>query len=139
MIEFTEEMREAIENNLANKTPAVLVTASLQGDPNVGFKGSLMAYDGQSLAYWERSRRRILEHIEENPKVVVLYRDAERRLAWRFFGEAEIHRDDDVREQVMARVVQPELDRDPEREGVAVIINVERITTLGGQVLQQRD
>ena len=139
MIEFTEEMREAIDNNLANKTPAVLVTASLQGDPNVGFKGSLMAYDGQSLAYWERSRRRILEHIEENPKVVVLYRDAERRLAWRFFGEAEIHRDDDVREQVMARVVQPELDRDPEREGVAVIINVERITTLGGQVLQQRD
>ena len=34
-----------------------------------------MAFDDSHLAYWERSRRTILEHIEENPKVVVMYRD----------------------------------------------------------------
>ena len=105
----------------------------------MGLKGSMMAFDHETLAYWERSQRRILEHIEENPHVVVFYRDPKARLQWRFYGEAEIIRDGPVREQVMARVVQRELDRDPERQGLAVLIKVERVTNLGAEILQQRD
>ena len=138
MIQFTEEMQEAINNALANGTPCIVATASSDGDPNVGFKGSVMALDDSHLAYWERSRRTILEHIEENPKVVVMYRDPATRLAWRFYGDATVHRDGSVRDQVMARVVQPELDRDPEREGFAIVIDVTRITTLGADVLQEK-
>ena len=138
MIQFTEEMQEAINNALSNGTPCIVATASSDGDPNVGFKGSVMALDDSRLAYWERSRRTILEHIEENPKVVVMYRDPATRLAWRFYGDAIVHRDGSVRDQVMARVVQPELDRDPEREGFAIVIDVARITTLGADVLQEK-
>ena len=138
MIEFTDEMREAIDNALANGTPCIVGTASAGGDPNLGFKGSVMALDCSRLAYWERSRRTILEHIEENHKVVVMYRDPATRLAWRLYGDATVHRDGFVRDEVMARVVQPELDRDPEREGFAVVIDVERITTLGADVVQER-
>ena len=32
-----------------------------------------------------------------------------------------------------------ELDRDPERLGVAVLIKIDKITELSGEVLQQRD
>ena len=39
----------------------------------------------------------------------------------------------------MARTVQAELDRDPERLGVAVLVRVDKITELSGNVLQQRD
>jgi phosphoenolpyruvate synthase/pyruvate phosphate dikinase len=138
MIEFTDEMHEAIDNALANGTPCIVGTASAGGDPNLGFKGSVMALDGSRLAYWERSMRTILEHIEENPKVVVMYRDPARRLAWRLYGDVTVHRDGSVRDEVMARVVQPELDRDPERQGFAVVIDVERITTLGADVVQER-
>ena len=138
MIQFTEEMREAINNALSNGTPCIVATASSAGEPNLGFKGSVMALDDSRLAYWERSRRTILEHIEENPKVVVMYRDPATRQAWRFYGDATVHRDGSVREEVMARVVQPELDRDPEREGLAIVIDVERITTLGADVVQER-
>ncbi len=138
MIEFTDEMREAIDNALANGTPCIVGTASAGGDPNLGFKGSVMALDGSRLAYWERSMRTILEHIEENPKVVVMYRDPARRLAWRLYGDVTVYRDGSVRDEVMARVVQPELDRDPERQGFAVVIDVERITTLGADVVQER-
>ncbi len=138
MIEFTDEMCEAIDNALANGTPCIVGTASAGGDPNLGFKGSVMALDGSRLAYWERSMRTILEHIEENPKVVVMYRDPARRLAWRFYGDVTVHRDGSARDEVMARVVQPELDRDPERQGFAVVIDVERITTLGADVVQER-
>jgi hypothetical protein len=39
----------------------------------------------------------------------------------------------------MARVVQPELDRDPERQGVAIVIRVNKILLGNGDILQQRD
>jgi hypothetical protein len=39
----------------------------------------------------------------------------------------------------MARVVQPELDRDPERQGIAVVIRVNKILAGNGDVIQQRD
>ena len=39
----------------------------------------------------------------------------------------------------MDRCVQAELDRDPERLGVAVLIKIEKITELSGEVLQQAD
>jgi hypothetical protein len=39
---------------------------------------------------------------------------------------------------VMARTVKPELDRDPERQGVAVVIRVNKILLNSGEALQQR-
>jgi hypothetical protein len=38
----------------------------------------------------------------------------------------------------MARTVKDEIDKDPERKGAAVIIRVDRVTNLAGQVLQSR-
>ena len=41
-------------------------------------------------------------------------------------------------EQGMARTVKEELDKDPERKGIIVQIHVDKITNMGGQVLQSR-
>jgi hypothetical protein len=38
----------------------------------------------------------------------------------------------------MARTVADELDKDPERKGAAVVIRVDKVSNLGGQVLQSR-
>jgi hypothetical protein len=38
----------------------------------------------------------------------------------------------------MAKVVKPELEKDPERTGLAVVIRVDRVTSLSGQALQTR-
>ena len=71
MITLTQEMRERINNALANRTPCILATASATGEPSLGYKGSMMVFDDEHLAYWERARRGLLEHIEQNPKVTV--------------------------------------------------------------------
>ena len=39
----------------------------------------------------------------------------------------------------MARTVAAELDKDPERQGAAVVIKLNKVTNMGGQVLQSRD
>ena len=138
MIKMTEEMHELIDNALANKMPCILATASKSGQPNTSFRGSMMVFDDASLAYWDRGKRQSMQDMIENPKVCVMFRHPDKRIVWRFFGDATIHHDGAVREQVLARVVPPELERDPDRKGVAVVIRVNKILSATGEVLQER-
>ncbi|HEU4342592.1 MAG TPA: pyridoxamine 5'-phosphate oxidase family protein [Candidatus Binatia bacterium] len=138
MIAISDEMRNMIDNALANGCPCVLATVSADGEPDIGYKGSMMVFDNESLAYWERTRRQHLKNVKENPKVIVLFRDGKTRVNFRFHGTATIHESGPLRDQVMKRTVKDELDKDPERKGAAVVIRVDRITNLGGQVLQTR-
>jgi uncharacterized protein len=138
MIALTDQMRELIDNALANGCPCILATVSKSGEPDIGYKGSMMIFDNESLAYWERTRRQHLQNVTENPKVVVLFRDNKTRVNFRFHGTATLHEQGPQREQVMERTVKDELDKDPDRKGAAVIIRIDKVTNLGGQVLQTR-
>ena len=97
-----------------------------------------MVFSDDCLAYWERSMRAGLEHVESNPHVVAMYRNPATRKAWKFFGRAKICRAGEAREKVMARVVPRELERDPERTGYAVLVEADRIELMNGEVLQSR-
>lgn len=138
MIAIVDQMKELVNNALANGCPCILATVSADGEPDIGFKGSMMVFSDDSLAYWERTRRQHMKNVKENPQVVVLFRDPKSRAAWRFHGKATMHEDGPIREQVMARTVKDELDKDPERKGAAVVIQLDKITNMAGQVLQSR-
>jgi nitroreductase len=131
--------REDIDGASANRTPCVVATASARGEPNVSLRGSMMVLDDQHLAYWDRVHGRQEEHLAQNPHVAVLYRDPPRRISYRFYGQATVHADGPLREEIMGRVVQNELDRDPERKGVAVVVRVDLVMNLGRDVLQRRE
>ena len=136
MINIDGEMRERIDHALADGVPCVLGTASREGVPQISIKGSTMVYDQETLAYWERSKRSALANVGHNSNVVILYRNPEKGIDWRFYGTATVHEAGPVREEVMRRTVQAELDQDPERQGVAVLLRLNRIADLSGNVLQ---
>ena len=138
MISISDQMKELIDNALANGSPCILATVSADGEPDIGYKGSMMVFDNESLAYWERTRRVHMKNVKENPRVIVLFRDAKTKAAWRFHGTATLHESGQIRDQVMARTVKDELDKDPERKGAAVVIRLDKITNMGGQVLSSR-
>jgi uncharacterized protein len=138
MISISDQMKELIDNALANGSPCILATVSADGEPDIGYKGSMMVFDNESLAYWERTKRVHMKNVKENPRVIVLFRDAKTKAAWRFHGTATMHESGPVRDQVMARTVKEELDKDPERKGAAVVIRLDKITNMGGQVLSSR-
>ena len=131
--------REDIDGASANRTPCVVATASARGEPNVSLRGSMMVLDDQHLAYWDRVHGRQEEHLAQNPHLAILYRDPPRRVSYRFYGQATVHAQGSLRDEIMARVVQNELDRDPERKGVAVVVRVDLVMTLSSQVLQRRE
>ena len=139
MIDLTDEMKERLDTALADGYSCLVGTASKDGEPQISPKGSVMVFDRESLAYWERSKRSALDNVAENPHVVIYFNNQAERVRWRFHGKAIVYEDGPIRQEVMDRCVQAELDRDPDRLGVAVLVKVDRITELSGNVLQQRD
>jgi hypothetical protein len=95
-------------------------------------------FDRETLAYWERAWRSSAANVVANPKVVLFYRNPEQRINLRFHGTATVYHSGAIRENVMARTIQGELDRDPERTGAAVLVRLYRVTQLSGEVLQER-
>jgi predicted pyridoxine 5'-phosphate oxidase superfamily flavin-nucleotide-binding protein len=138
MIQLTDEMRTLLDSAIADRMVVMVATASKSGLPDISFKGSAMVWDEEHLTFWERAHGETERNLAENPQVTLMYRNPEKRIGWKFFGSAELLREGDLREQIMARTTPIELDRDPERKGTAVLIRIDRVMQ-GGNVLMQRD
>jgi predicted pyridoxine 5'-phosphate oxidase superfamily flavin-nucleotide-binding protein len=137
-VELTDEMREAFANAVRDGAPVLIASASASGMPDIAFKGSAMVWDKDHVAFWERARGQTMRNLEENGQACLLYRNTQTRVAWKFFGKAEVLQSGPLREEIMARTVQFELDRDPDRNGAAVLIRIDRVLQ-AGQVLMERE
>jgi hypothetical protein len=106
-------------------------------------RGSTMVYDDDHIALWERGKGSTSANLRDGTKVTVFFRKPQLREAGilpkggiaRFYGTARIHRSGSAYEEVWRRLVQPEKDRDPDKKGHAVLIEVERAEDLDGQPL----
>ena len=138
MIDLTDEMQDLVNNSLAYGTPCVLSTASHNGDLTIGFRGSLRAGGTDSLAYWERGKGQSVDYLESGGQAAVILRNPEQRRGWKFFGTATVLRDGPIRQKIMDRVVTPEMDRDPDKTGFAVVIKLTRVEDLGGRTVMEQ-
>jgi len=138
MINMTGEIQELVDRAHADGWDCIVGTVDKDGQPQLSLKGSVMIYDSETLAYWERAKRTALANVADNSKVTVLYNNMTDRTRWRFYGTAEVHESGPIREEVMSRTVEAELERDPDRLGVAVLIKINKVAELSGNVLQER-
>jgi general stress protein 26 len=136
-ITLTDEMARALNGALADHAPCLVATASAAGKPDASYRGSVMVFDAEHLAFWERAKGETLRNIEENPHVCVLYRNAQTRQSWRFYGEAEVLAEGPLREQIMQRVNHFELAQDPERSGYAILIRVDRVRARNETIMER--
>ncbi len=86
MINLTDEMVSRLDSALADGYSCLVGTASKDGEPQISPKGSVMAFNRATLAYWERAKRSALDNVAENPRVVVYYAHTADRVRWRFHG-----------------------------------------------------
>ena len=80
MINLTDEMVSRLDSALAEGYSCLVGTASKDGEPQISPKGSVMAFNRDTLAYWERAKRSALDNVVENPQVVVYYAHAADRV-----------------------------------------------------------
>jgi hypothetical protein len=119
-------------------TTTGLVATALDGQPDIALKGSLMVWDKDHLAWWERARRETLAGVVSNPKVAVFVRNPTRdRRSLRFYGNARVVDDPALRDQIWDRVLQVEKDTDKDKQGSAILVRVDRVRA-GPNDIQRR-
>ena len=127
LLQFSEIVDNARTDGERGQNTGVVATAN-DGRPDVALKGSLMVWDADHLAWWERGRAETEAAVRANPQVAVMVRNSTRdRRTLRFHGEARIVDDPALRERIWERVIQVEKDTDPEKNGVAVLVRIDRV------------
>jgi Pyridoxamine 5'-phosphate oxidase len=116
---------ESVKNAFYDQTVCVIATSNAS-EVDLALKGSMMVWDQDHLAYWERGMNETLAAIRSNPRVAVLVRPKGVR-PMRFYGSARVVEASPEREAIYARVIPEEQARDPEIKGVGVLIWVDRI------------
>jgi hypothetical protein len=126
LTQFAEIVDNARTDGERGQATGVVATSN-DGQPDVALKGSLMVWDADHLAWWERGRAETEAAVRANPQVAVMVRNVTRdKRTIRFYGEARIV-DDAMRSRIWERVIQVEKDTDPEKQGVAVLVRVDRV------------
>ena len=145
-IEMTDLHARFLTQAAADGVPPLVGTSGKNGDPQISPKGTVAVLDPETLCFWERSYRSSYQAIEENPRVVVYCRNHQRAKelpfrngALRFRGVARVAEDEATRDHVWNLSPNDERGRDTERKGVAILIRVDLIEDLAGQVIMKRD
>lgn len=69
---LSEDATTRINSAWTDGFPCLLGTSGKDG-PNISPKGSMLVYDDQHLAYWERSKKKALENLGHDRRVMVMY------------------------------------------------------------------
>ena len=138
MAEIKGDYHEPINNALEDGTPCLVGTVSADNGPEISPKGSVVVYDAETIAYWERSNRGAASNIQANPRVVIYYRNPGRAeslpqgAALRLYGAAGVVADDAVKNAIYDMIPEREQNSDADRNGHAVLVRIDRVTSLRG-------
>lgn len=130
-------VRTAINGALANNTPITVAYTGDDGRPVLSLRGSTQVYGKAALSMWVRNPKGgTVEAARAGKAFSLLYRDSSRRMTLVMSGKGRIA-DGAERERVWS--ISPEVEKrhDPERKGVAVIIDLDKVAgnTPSGPVL----
>lgn len=107
-------------------------------------RGSTQVFDDGYFSLWERGRGSTAENLADGTRVTIYFRKSQLRADGilpkggiaRFYGTARLFKSGPIYEEVWTRLIQPEKDRDPDKKGFAVLIEVERAEELDGTLLR---
>lgn len=134
-IVLTDEIVQRVNGALAARKPIAVSYVDEENRPHLSLRGSTHVHGPDQLALWVRQAKTgLAEAIATNPALALLYRDSDTRTTYVFSGRAKVVDDEDTRDAVFRAIPQVEQDHDPDREGVAVLVDLDTVTggTVGG-------
>lgn len=143
MASIPKQLHEPIDTAFPDNV-CLIASVLPNGFAQVTPRGSTMVYDDTHLATWERGRGSTTDNLADGSKVTVFFRKPQLRADGvlpkggiaRFYGTARVYKSGQEYEEVWRRLIQPEKDRDPDKKGFAVLIEVERAEELDGTPLK---
>lgn len=138
---ISQKIRTLIDNAWTDGYPCLLATSGSEG-PNISPKGSMLVFDDEHLAYWERSKKQALVNLSNDKRVCVMYPNfkAQREGVLesgflRFYGTAELHETGPLREAIFKRLNKREQEHDGADKGIGVLIKISRAADVRGKPL----
>ena len=137
MISLTPEMQDSINNARISGNPCTVATAARDGTPDLGYIGTMLALSDSTLAYKNRSNDAALVSPGENPKVIVIYRNAATGVGWKFRCTATEYREGPYFDAVNRRL--SPTGGDTSHTGTVVVLDIDQVLTLFGELLQEKE
>jgi hypothetical protein len=133
MITLTDDIKRDINNAFAEGHPVIVCAVTPEGEPAVSFRGTAQAISDNELAFWVRRAddSTLLQSIPQHPVVVLVYANMANRRHYQFRGRARIAADDETRTRVYESAHEFEQRQDPERKGVAVVVELTAVRGRG--------
>lgn len=138
---ISQETRNIINNAWADAHPCLLVTIGKDG-ANIGPKGSMVVYDDQHLAYWERTKNKTLDNLRHDNRVVVYYANMPLQQSktvpsafLKFTGTAEVHEDGPIKDKIFSMLTKREQEHEGADVGFGVLIKIEEASNHRGSSL----
>ena len=124
---LTPEIKALVNASLTSGHPMLLAVVTPDGKPSLSYRGSTQVFSDDQLGLWVRNAAGgTIDAIRKNPHVAMMYRSATTPLL-QFHGRARIAMDEAERARVFESAPEREQKADPERKGLALIIDLDRV------------
>jgi hypothetical protein len=138
---ISQKLRDLIKSAWDDGYPCLVATQGPDG-PNISPKGSMIVFDDDHLAYWERSKRQALANVGRDKRVCVMYanfkaqRDGVLESGFlRFYGTVELHESGPTREAIFKLLLPREQTHVGADTGIGVLVKIERASDVRGKPL----
>jgi hypothetical protein len=136
---LSQTIKDLLANAWTDGHVCLVGTVGAHG-PNISPKGSLVVYDDQHLAYWERSKKTALDNLQHDPRVTVVYSNMQAQRdgvlesgILRFWGTAELHESGPVHGAIFAKLPKREQEHVGADTGIGVLIRIDRAADVRGK------
>jgi hypothetical protein len=124
---LTPEISALIAGAFDSGNVLLLATVDADRKPVLSFRGSTAVFSDTQLSFWARNAEGgTLDAIKGNPHVALMYRSSSVPLL-QFIGHARITDDSAERDRAFALAHAKEREKDPERKGRAVIVDLDEV------------
>jgi hypothetical protein len=127
-LELSDEIAAAVDGAFEAGMPVMVAYVDADGWPHLSYRGTTQVFGPQQLAVWARNPEGGLPNaVRERPRVTLFFRNPTTRQTYVFYGRARIAGDPETRTAVYEHAPEFEQGMDPDRLGVAVIVDLDRV------------
>ncbi len=131
-VNLTGEIAAAIDGAVLRGHPLAVSFVRDDGSPSVSFRGGAYVRSADQLAIWVRKRDSgLAAAIVQRPRVSLVFLEPDGPGARYLAIEGRARVAPELDQEVYDAIVERERQQDPERQGVAVLVDVDSVTGAG--------
>lgn len=142
-LELSDAIGELLKNAMPKWKTVSVAYVDDEGKPQISYRGTTQRLNDKQLAIWARNPEGgIVKAMESHPTIALLYSDFSdmaNRVYLNMVGRGHVESNEAIRRTVFDNSPELERNQDPDRKGVAIVIDVDEVNgIMDGKFLKMR-